>query len=173
MFKRLLGIHKLEKNFKIVGESLNRSWEWINHLNELTKKNEERLLRIEKSQAQLLELSKELLSYLQKTEEPKAPVQIRQEQYEQPVNNSQVSEKDLFLLQLMHQYAAFNEQSSVDTNTIFSNLTYKITQRGLRKKLNSLENNGFLKSIKRGNVRYWYLSPGALSKIKKALKEKE
>ncbi len=172
MLKKLLGINRLERNFKILGDSLNRSWEWINHFNKLNSMYEERLQRLEKSNLHLMEITRELINQLQKTEEP-VP-QVREQEVTAHVNQEvNLSDKDLYLLQLIYQYAAFNPEHAVDTNTLFNNLTYKITPRGLRKKLTSLVDNGLLKSAKKGNVRYWYLNTSALAKIKKALKEKE
>ncbi len=181
MLKRILGINKLEKNFKIVGESLNRSWEWINHLNKKNELYDERIKRLEQSNMQLINLSKELLKKLQEMTNSSAETrELKEESSNDEFDtgitepeNINLSNKDLFLLQLIHQYAAFNRDNAIDTNTLYNNLTYKITSRGLRKKLSSLVDSGFLRSAKKGNVRYWYLNSGALAKIKKALKEKE
>lgn len=184
MFKKLLGINRLERNFKVVGSSLNRSWEWINHLNKTNQTYEDRISRLEKSNMQLLEVTKELLARFQESEaeEPVSQVQYVEEPVQAPVNvpvsapvnmmsaDVSLADKDLFLLQLMYQYAAFNRENAVETNTLFENLTYKITPRGLRKKLEGLSNGGLLSSVKKGNSRFWFLNPGAMSKVKKALK---
>jgi len=172
MFKRLLGINKLEKNFKVVGKSLNRSWEWINHLNKSNASSEERIARLEKSNIHLIELTRELINQLQ-TAESEEVVEEQEVVVPRVANNVNLPDKDLLLLQLMYQYAAFDKENAVDTNTLFSNLTYKITSRGLRKKLNSLVDNGLLRTAKQGNVRYWYLNAGTLGKIKKSLKARE
>jgi len=171
MIKRILGINKLEKNFKTVGASLNRSWEWINHFDKINSHYEERINRLEQSNLHLIELTRELLNKLESSaiEEPS----IVEEPVTPVVEKVSIPDKDLFLLQLVHQYAAFDKENAVETNTIFDNLTFKITARGLRKKLNSLVDSGYLRSTKRGNVRYWYLNSGALAKIKKAMKSKE
>ncbi|HLE06012.1 MAG TPA: hypothetical protein VI790_01555 [Candidatus Nanoarchaeia archaeon] len=184
MFKKLLGINRLERNFKVVGTSLNRSWEWINHLNKANQTYEDRISRLEKSNMHLLEVTKELLNRFQEaeTEEVTSQTQYIEEPVQAPVSmpvsapvnmmsaDVSLADKDLFLLQLMYQYAAFNRENAVETNVLFENLTYKITPRGLRKKLEGLSNGGLLASVKKGNSRFWFLNPGAMSKVKKALK---
>ncbi len=172
MLKRLLGIKKLEKNLKIIGESLNRSWQWINHFNELNQHYEEKLKKIENSQLEIMSILKELLDKLKEKEHTQ--IEEQEEEIVPQVNPSiNINNKDLFILRLIHQYAAFDVENSIDTNAIYTHLPFKITQRGLRKKLDSLHEKGFLRCIKRGNTKYWYLSPGAIAKLKKAAKQKE
>jgi len=185
MFKRLLGIQKLEKNFKVVGDSLNRSWKWINHFNQTNSHIEDRIVKLEQSNLQLIEVTRELMGQLQKQQE-QVDIQAQSVVEEQVIveapqnviisrNDDAVNlpDKDLFLVKLVYQYAAFDKEHSVDTNTIYSNLPYKITPRGLRKKMNSLVDNGLLRTSKVGNTRYWYLNDGALGKVKKSLQAKE
>jgi len=175
MFKRLLGIKKLEKNFKILGDSLNRSWQWIDSFNKNNSKYEERISRLEKSNTQLIEVTKELINQLQSidTQEPKELEEPIEEPA--PVNvvpssdKINLPDKDMYLVKLIHQYAAFDKESSIETNALFDNLTFKITRRGLRKKLGYLVDKELLRTFKKGNTRYWYLNSGALGKIKKAL----
>lgn len=179
MFKKLLGIKKLERNFKVVGNSLNRSWQWIDHFNKLNASYEDRINRLERSNAQLIAVTQELIGQLQSMEEEleQEPVEEEPEPGPEEVirvkRNLSLPDKDLLLVQIIHQYAAFDKESSLETNTVYDNLTYEITKRGLRKKLNSLVDKGLLKTYKKGNCRHWYLNSGALAKIKKALKSND
>ncbi|MFA5405763.1 MAG: hypothetical protein WC307_00165 [Candidatus Nanoarchaeia archaeon] len=176
MFKRLFGIHKIEKNVNNIGTSLNRSWEWINHLNTASSAYEDRILRLEKTNIELIDAIKELMNKMQPEEPVSQTVESSEEEYESvPQVDSAINlpDKDLFLVNIIYQYASFDKSNAIDTNTLFQNLPYKITSRGLRKKLNTMVVNGLLKTYKRGNVRYWYLNAGALARIKKALKTKE
>jgi len=180
MFKKLFGIHKIEKNVNTIGSSLNRSWEWINHLNKRSAAYEERILRLENTNIQLIEAVKELLNKVQKAEPVKEAVEAEEgdeseeEPVAQPINGEvHLPDKDLFLVNVIYQYASFDKNNAIDTNTLYQGLPYKITSRGLRKKLNTMVSGGLLRTFKKGNVRYWYLNEGALGKIKKALKAKE
>jgi hypothetical protein len=178
MFRKKTKIKKLENNFKIVGDSLNRSWEWINHFNDVNSVYEERISRVENTNKQLVDITKQLIKRMEDLET--SGVEVVEEVVEEiprnlPIVSKSFSlpQKDLFLIELLYQYAAFNKENSIETGTLYDNLTYKITKRGLRKKLNSLVDNGILRTIKRGNSRFWYLNPGSLGKIKSALKSKE
>lgn len=179
MFKKLLGIKKLEKNFKVVGDSLNRSWQWIDHFNKLNAGYEDRINRLERSNAQLIEVTRDLIERLQSVNEELESEPVQEDPEPQVVNvvpakqNLNLPDKDLFLIRVIHQYAAFDKESSLETNTVYDNLTYEITKRGLRKKLNSLVDKGLLRTYKKGNSRHWYLNSGALAKVKKALKSND
>lgn len=80
---------------------------------------------------------------------------------------------DALLVQILHNNAAFDRGTSLTTKEIYDNIPYKISERGLRKKLMSLESIGLVTSKKEGNTRSWYISVGNIGKVKKAIKEEE
>lgn len=170
MIKRLFGIHKIEKRIDGFTNSLVRSWDWIKHLNNITGHYEERIKRLEQSNIQLIELTNQLINKFE------TEYYEEEELEEEPrVINTRINlpDKDMVLIQVLYQYAAFNKDSAVPTQEIFNNLTYKITDRGLRKKLKLLSNSSLINSYKKGNTRFWFINTGNLAKIKKAIKEKE
>ncbi len=169
MFKRLFGIHKIEKKIDGFTDSLVRSWGWIKHLNNITELYEERIKRLEQSNIQLIELTSQLIGSMEEEEYEEV-----EEQKQQLVSSRiELPNKDIALMQILYQYAAFDRNNAVSTQEVYNNLTYKITERGLRKKLMSLIQSGLINSIKKGNTRHWFINTGSLAKIKKAIKEKE
>ena len=168
MLKRLFGIHKIEKKLDGFTDSMVRSWEWIKHLNNLTERYEDRIKRLEHSNVKLIDVVNQLISGVEEEEE-------EVEELESQVIPSRVElpNKDMILMQILYQYAAFDKNNAVSTQEVFNNLTYRITERGLRKKLMSLIKSGLINSVKKGNTRHWFINTGSLAKIKKAIKEKE
>lgn len=161
MLKRLLGIKKIEESIEKAFSGIKNCWSWIEHLNEKNKVYEERIKKLEESNKKLAEAMLELFE----------KVESRVEKVE--LNIPELPERDVILLKIMHQYAAFDESRAISTNEIFQNLTFEITERGLRKKLEQMQREGLLGSVKRGTVRFWYIQPGKIAKVKRAIKVPE
>ncbi len=173
MIKKLLGIKKIEKKMDAFTDSLVRSWEWIKHLNNITEQYEERLKRLEESNMKLIELANQLINRFEgEIYEEEEAEEVIEQGARVPNQKLDLPDKDMLLIQILYQYAAFDKENSISTQEIFDNLTYKITDRGLRKKLMNLSKSGLINSIKKGNTRYWFINAGNLAKIKKAIKEK-
>jgi len=174
MFKRLLGIKKLESGLSTINKSLSRSWQWISHFNNLNSSYENRLNALESSQNKILELLNSVIESEDK-ESPKEERYVEQpfvSASSEPENTPvRITGKTSTIIQIIYGYAAFSYDNAITTNKIAEHITFKITERGLRKKLNSLVETGFLKTVKKGNTRFWYLNSDKLIRIKKLLAE--
>ncbi len=154
IISKILGIEDLKKRTSGVERSIGSLWEWINYLNfrlgQLDKKVEE----IERRISDIETLAKE--------------------EFEREEIERIAKVEDRFIFQILHNLAAFSEDTAIETTRIYENIPFLITLRGLRKKLEQLEREGVLRSFKRGNKRFWYIREGKIDEVKEVLaKEKE
>lgn len=177
-FKRLLGVERLEnkteRELEQIKKNLKTSWSWVNYLHELEQENRTRIKKLEDENAELKELVKKdaVIEVPQKKEVKKAqkvPKQKKSDLSFKEIDISGVGKKEAYVLQILYQLACFDGSSSIKTSDIFSHLPYQITNRGLRKKLYKLEEQGLINSVKYGNTRKWFLYMDKLSKLKQFL----
>lgn len=188
-FKRMLGVEKLEKKVKKEIEHLEKnlktSWNWINYLHELEQDNKSKIKQLMQENEELKELIKErnLKAIKEPTKEAKKGKEEKKEKKKVPeqkkpansnlnlkkVDISGIGKKESYVIQILYQLACFDSSSSITTTKVFENLPYKITKRGLRKKLYKLEEKGIIGSMMYGNSRRWFLEMNKLAKLKQFL----
>jgi hypothetical protein len=88
------------------------------------------------------------------------------------IDISGLGKNDAYILQILYQMACFDASSSIETPRIYENLPYAITERGLRKKMYKLQEQGIVSSVMVGNTRRWFLDMNKLSRLKQFLAEK-
>ena len=185
--KRLCGVEELEKNVKKdmeqMEKNLKTSWNWINYLHELEQDNKTKIKQLTTENEELKELMKNRSLLMNEParepkkakEEAEVPELKKEKMMKEPdlnlknIDISGIGKKEAFILQILYQLACFDSSSSITTSKIFDNLPYKITKRGLRKKMYKLEEQGAIGSARYGNSRRWFLDMGKLAKLKKFL----
>lgn len=171
MIKKLLGIRRLEGNISNVHKLIGQHWGHTNVLYDSHDKLNQRVTELEQTFEQktdkILSMIDSILRQLENGEDAKeAPVAVREE----VVVSRSIGRNDDILLKILHENAAFSEDASIVTTELYSNLPFSITMRGLRKKLNGLEDSGLIASKKAGNERFWYIRTGSLSRVKGLLR---
>jgi predicted transcriptional regulator with HTH domain len=162
---RLLGIDRIKRRIWQLRTSTLVSWEWIRCLYRNQLRYGERIAKLEESNRRILNLLEKVMLKLDEISTAK-PKEVAVE----PMK-LEMTRKDATLLRILHQYAAFDAESSISTNEIYKNLPFALTKRGLRKRLMNLQLLGLISSIRKGNVKYWHLSEGRIAKIKKVIRE--
>jgi len=193
---------KVNDNLKNMEGNLKTSWNWINYLHELEQDNKQKIKNLIEENKELKELIKGKNTILvpeqeEKTEpltkpqlnkttseqavevlNPQAQQEKIQEISEQTgltfknIDISGLGKNDAFILQILYQMACFDASSSIETPRIYENLPYSITERGLRKKMYKLQEQGIVSSVMVGNARRWFLDMNKLSRLKQFLAEK-
>jgi len=153
IISKILGIEDLKDRTSGIERSVGNLWEWINYINfklgQLDKKVEEIRKRVEDIES------------------------LAKEEFEREEIERAAKIEDKFIFQVLHNLAAFSEDTAIETTKIYRNIPFLITLRGLRKKLEQLEKNGLLKSYKKGNKRFWYIREGKISEVQEVLAEEE
>ncbi len=197
MIKKWLGIREMESNLKQLKVFMKNYSEHAKNLYNNHNYHNNRLSNLEGNHKKLHEMDRKMESMftmmekiVQRMEEmepiyevveqpqavyektPEIVEEVAETIYESPVKTEIfVGDKDKILLQILHQNAAIDETNSIPTKRIFDNLPFNITQRGLRKKLTSLESQGIISSKKEGKKRSWHVKTGELARVKELLTE--
>lgn len=153
IISKLLGIDELKNRASGIERSIGSIWEWINYLNF-------KLSEIDKKINELDNRIKEIES-------------IAKEEFDREEIERAAKIEDKFIFQVLHNLAAFSEDTAIDTIKIYRNIPFLITPRGLRKKLEQLERDGLLRSFKKGNKRFWYIKEGRISEVQEVLAKEE
>ncbi len=188
MLKRFLGIRNLEKKILELNKALSNNWSHTTNLYNLNAVSFEKIKEIEKK---LDERTKHIMYVLDKVVKQidESNKKLLSKDVEKTVNNSykevrqpvsqrtsqavfQLSKNDDLILKILHENAALSEDFAIPTKTIYGNLPFSITERGLRKKLSSLQNMGLVDSIKKGNERNWFIRTGSIMKVKEIIKKR-
>lgn len=185
------------KKFEQVDNALKTSWNWVNYLHELEQDNKSKIKQLIKENEQLKELVKtnRLQNYNDvKVPEPNSLNTIQKQEIKHKIINKEaikvkegikekvksgvefkkidisgIGQKEAYIIQLLYQLACFDQSSSIRTSKIHSNLPYKISSRGLRKKLYKLDSQGIVSSIVMGNTRKWFLNMDKMTKLKELI----
>ena len=184
-FDKLFGVEKLEKKIKKdisqIEQNLKTSWNWINYLHELEQENRKKINHLIEENNQLKELVKNKGPVIMPEIRAKTPVKAEKKHVPErkakkdsaiklkEMDIRGIGKKEAFILQILYQLACFDSSSSISTTKIHENLPYNITQRGLRKKLTKLMEQGIINSIPYGNRKRWFLDMSKLNKLKQFL----
>ncbi len=176
MFKKLLGIDKIEEEIEEIKKEVLKNkeanvklWKWIEYLHKKNKLLEEEVNSLKDKNKKLREVLSKLI---EKLDLIKANKINYEENLVEEVADVKFSKSDEVILEILYSLAAINKDNCIETSKILENLPFKITPRGLRKKLENLEKIGLIKSIKVGNKKYWYIATENINKLKKRMKEK-
>jgi hypothetical protein len=197
MIKKWLGIRDIEDNMKQMKVFLRSYSEqmkslYMNHASHHSRiseleRNHRKVEDLERKMDSMLSMMEKIVLHLEEMEsqdyaveepqgvyqkEPEAYEEVAEKVYEAPVKREVfVGNKDKIILQILHQNAAFEANSAVSTSKIYSNLTFNITQRGLRKKLDALQKSGLISGTKEGKSCNWFVRTGELSTVKELIAE--
>ncbi len=195
MIKRLLGIKDLERNLKQLKlfmrnysahtKNLYKSVYFHHHKLNNLEQNYVKIEQLDKKMNSILSFIEKIVERLEVLEEANYAVEMPAGQEETKQEEVLLEEKqgiiekpDIFvgdrekiILQILHQNAAINRENAISTTKIYENLPFNITQRGLRKKLDSLERTGIITGIKEGKSRNWYIRTGELARVKEVIAE--
>lgn len=176
MIKKMLGIHKLERNIRNIHKMMGQHWGHTNNLYDhhqnLNNRIEELETRFDQKTQKILSVLNEVLRQLETSEEShKSATYVREPEASTTVIYN-LSKNDDILLRILHERAAFSYDAAMPTKDLYNNLPFSITMRGLRKKLQNLYKEGFVATKKIGNERRWFIKTGSLSKVKALLRQR-
>jgi hypothetical protein len=147
MIKKMLGIEEVkndisEINKKIceLAENLRKAWDWFKLMEKRIEKNEK---EINETKAMVLEIFNRINQIsisLGAEEKTKPKIKI-----------------ESMIIEILKQNKSFDESSAIPTSKIQQFLPFKITERGLRKKLEKMQIEGVISGLKMKKTKYWFL----------------
>ncbi|MCW1309297.1 MAG: hypothetical protein QXP04_01245 [Candidatus Nanoarchaeia archaeon] len=147
MIKKVLGIEemkdeisKMKKEISEIAVNLKNAWDWF----KLTEK------RLEKNEKEIEEIKKMVFGIFERINH--ISVSLNLEEKVRP----KIGTENL-VIEILKQNNSFDENTAIPTTKVLSFLPFKMTERGLRKKLEKMHIDGLISSFKRKNMKYWYL----------------